>query len=64
MIRDRASPVISATAATPPHPAARASLAANKRLPRSSRFEPSAFHLSRIAQVSDADSQRDPAVNL
>jgi hypothetical protein len=42
MIRDRASPVISATAATPPHPAARASLAANTRLPRSSRFEPSA----------------------
>jgi len=52
MIRDRASPVISATVATPPHPAARASLAAKTRLPRSSRFEPSASHLSRIARVS------------
>jgi hypothetical protein len=30
----------------------RASLAANTRLPRSSRFEPSASHLSRIARVS------------
>src|ERR1700675_2759145 len=52
MIRDRASPVIAATPATPHHPAARAALAANTRLPRSSRFEPSASHLSRIAWPS------------
>jgi hypothetical protein len=49
MIRDRASAVISATG--PPHLAACAPLAANKRLPRSSRFELPAFRLSRIAQV-------------
>ncbi|TCS98578.1 hypothetical protein EDC64_1432, partial [Aquabacter spiritensis] len=41
---ERAIPVISETAASPPLPAARASLAANTRRPRSSRFEPSAFH--------------------
>jgi hypothetical protein len=32
--------------------AARASLAANRRCPRSSRFEPSASHRMRIARVS------------
>ena len=43
-IVERASPVICETAASPPRPAARASLAANTRRPRSSRFEPSASH--------------------
>src|SRR5208282_3730062 len=38
------------TAATPPHPAARAPLAANNRRPRSSRFEPSACQRCRIAR--------------
>ena len=48
----RASPVISDTATRPPHPAARTSLAANKRRPRSSRFEPSASHRRQIDCVS------------
>ena len=47
-IVERASPVIAETAASPPRPAARASLAANTRRPRSSRFEPSAAHLCSI----------------
>jgi len=48
----RARPVTLDTVATPPHPAARASLAANKRRPRSSRFEPSASQRHRIARRS------------
>ena len=48
----RASPVTQETAARPPQPAARTSLAANNRRPRSSRFEPSASHRCRIACVS------------
>jgi hypothetical protein len=48
----RANPVTFETAARPPHPAARTSLAANNRRPRSSRFEPSASHRCRIASVS------------
>ena len=48
----RASPVMFETAARPPHPPARASLAANNRRPRSSRFEPSASHRCRIARRS------------
>src|SRR5208337_3712401 len=48
----RASPVTLDTAARPPHPAARASLAANNRRPRSSRFEPSASQRCRIARKS------------
>jgi hypothetical protein len=47
-----ANPVTLETAARPPHPAARISLAANNRRPRSSRFEPSASHRCRIASVS------------
>ena len=42
---ERASPVIIETAATPPHPAARASSAANTRRPRSPSFEPTNAHL-------------------
>jgi hypothetical protein len=49
---ERASPVMLDTAARPPRPAARTSLAANKRLPRSSRLEPSASHRRRIASPS------------
>jgi hypothetical protein len=48
----RANPVMSDTAARPPHPATRTSLAAHNRRPRSSRFEPSASHRSRIASRS------------
>ena len=48
----RASPVTLDTDARPPHPAARASLAANSRRPRSSRFEPSASQRCRIARKS------------
>src|SRR5271165_3008740 len=48
----RASPVMLDTDARPPHPAARASLAANSRRPRSSRFEPSASQRCRIARKS------------
>src|SRR5208337_4248802 len=48
----RASPVMLDTAARPPHLAARASLAANNRRPRSSRFEPSASQRCRIARQS------------
>jgi hypothetical protein len=48
----RANPVMSDTAARSPHPAARTSLAAHNRRPRSSRFEPSASHRSRIASRS------------
>ena len=43
---------ISETATKPPHPAARVSLAANNRRPRSSRFEPSASHRRPIACLS------------
>ena len=39
---ERARPVISETASSPPHPAARTSPAANTRRPRSSSFEPTA----------------------
>ena len=46
---ERARPVISATAACPPRPAVRASAAANKRLPRSSSFEPKTSHRCLIA---------------
>ena len=48
----RARPVTTETAARPPHPAARTSLAANNRRPRSSRLEPSASQRRRIARVS------------
>src|SRR5258706_15273085 len=48
----RANPVMIETAARPPRPAARASLAANNRRPRSSRFEPSASQRRRIASLS------------
>src|SRR5246127_1360075 len=48
----RARPVTFETAARPPQPAARTSLAANNRLPRSSRFEPSNSQRCRIACVS------------
>src|ERR1700687_2325936 len=48
----RDSPVTFDTASRPPQPAARTSLAANNRRPRSSRFEPSASHRSRIASLS------------
>jgi hypothetical protein len=54
----RAIPVISDTAASPPQPAARVSLAAKKRRPRSSRFEPSACQRSRIASLSTMHSGR------
>ncbi len=48
----RARPVMFETAARPPHPAARTSLAANSRRPRcSSCFEPSASHRCRIECV-------------
>src|SRR5208337_1297907 len=40
---ERARPVISETASSPPHPAARTSPAANTRRPRSSSLEPTAF---------------------
>ena len=48
----RANPVMRETAARPPRPAARTSLAANNRRPRSSRFEPSASHRRRITSPS------------
>ena len=51
-IVERASPVIRDTTASPPQPAARTSLAANTRRPRSSRFEPSASHRCPIAPWS------------
>ena len=49
---ERAIPVISNTASRPPHPAARASPAANTLRPRSSSFEPTASQRLRIACVS------------
>src|SRR5271157_5934767 len=49
---ERARPVISETASSPPHPAARTSPAANTRRPRSSSFEPTASQRLRIAWQS------------
>ena len=49
---ERASPVILETAASPPHPAARASAAANKRRPRSSSREPTASQRCRMPSSS------------
>src|SRR6516165_7195787 len=49
---ESASPVISATAALPPQPAARASAAPNSRWPRSSSFEPTSSQRSRIPCLS------------
>ncbi len=59
----RARPVTLDTTARPPHPAARVSLAANNRRPRSSRFEPSACQRCRIARQSIMQSlvARSPA---
>ena len=49
---ESASPVILATATLPPRPAVRTSPAAKRRRPRSSSFEPTACHRSRIALMS------------
>src|SRR5271167_2942437 len=52
LIVERASLVIFETIARPPHPAVRASAAANSRRPRSSSFAPTASHRCRIASAS------------
>src|SRR5271165_6355030 len=65
---ERARPVISETASSPPHPAARTSPAANTRRPRSSSFEPTVSQRLRIAwqsimpiRISPHRSARNPA---
>jgi hypothetical protein len=48
LIVERARPVMACTTASPPHPAARTSSAANNRWPRSSSFEPTAAQRCRM----------------
>src|SRR5215831_16048539 len=57
---ERASPVICETSSRPPRPAARTSMAANTRRPRSSSFEPTVTQRSRIAWQSIMSTRIGP----
>src|ERR1700674_1031637 len=64
MIRDRASPVIAATPATPPHPAARASLAAKKPNSEYARLYAAAVARRQADQIYNLSLTRTATVIL